>query len=111
MCFQCVSVPVPEQKGVVALAVGRPDLYRRAVLRHPHDLLERVDRRARLLQVLEGVARIDVLDAAVGKRQRVALDVEHQVRHRRRLDVDTEEARALVHAAAELDSGHLGHSR
>src|SRR4051794_30125471 len=55
--------------------------------------------------MLERVAGVDVLDRVVGKRQRLVLDVKHEVDRGPAGYVDAEEALSLVVAAAKLNPG------
>ena len=51
------------------------------------------------------MAAVEMFDGVIGKRELLALDVEHQVDVRSRRDVDAEKAVTLVRTTAELDAG------
>ena len=95
---------VAEQERIVAASIWCPNLHQPTVAHDAHNLSKGLLRRSVSDEMFKRVATVDVLNCVIGKRQRFALDVEHEVDVRPGRDVDAEEAVTLVSTTPELDA-------
>src|SRR4051794_19266082 len=91
---------VSEQKSIVGLPVGGPNLDDRLWATDSHNLAQN---KLIVHQVLKRVAGIDMFDGAVSEWKGLTLDIEDQVDGCSIRDINAKEALALVAPAAEFD--------